>query len=165
MVTLHSYTSSQKDPMNDIRYLAELLDTKFKLPNGWRFGWDGILGLIPGIGNIITDAVSFYILFRAAILGCPPIVILHMALNVVIDNILDKIPGLGLLFDFMWKSNTKNIQLMDNYFANPHLTKKTSGIVLALTLIGVFSLFVILAVSTIWLLATIFTEFYKTIPG
>lgn len=151
--------------MNDIRYLADLLDTKFKLPNGWRFGWDGILGLIPGIGNIVTDVLSFYILFRAAILGCPPAVILHMALNVVIDNVVDKIPGLGLLFDFIWKANTKNIQLMDNYFANPHQTNKSSKTVLIVTLLGLFLLFVVLSALTIYILAMIFTVFYKNIPG
>jgi len=151
--------------MNDIRYLADLLDTKFKLPNGWRFGWDPILGLIPGIGNIVTDVLSFYILFRAAILGCPPAVILHMALNVVIDNIVDKIPGLGLLFDFIWKANTKNIQLMDNYFANPHKASKSSKSVLIITLLGLFLLFVVLSALTIYILAMIFTAFYKNIPG
>jgi hypothetical protein len=151
--------------MNDIRYLADLLDTKFKTPNGWRFGWDGILGFIPGIGNIVTDILSFYILFRAAILGCPPAVILRMALNVVIDNIVDKVPGLGLLFDFIWKANTKNIQLMDNYFAHPHQANKLSKSVLIVTLLGLFFLFVVLSALTIYVLAMIFTAFYKNIPG
>lgn len=151
--------------MNDIRYIADLLDTKFKLPNGWRFGLDGLLGLIPGVGNIVTDIMSFYILMRAALLGCPPAVILHMALNVVIDNIVDKVPGIGLLFDFIWKANTKNIKLMDDYFANPHKTNKSSKLLIIVMILGLFVLFVACVMLSISILIWAFSEFYKNIPG
>lgn len=151
--------------MKDIRYIADLLDTRFKLPNGWRFGWDGILGLIPGIGNIITDIFSFYILFRAAILGCPPAVILRMALNVVIDNVIDKVPILGFLFDFMWKANTKNVELLERYFSQPNKTNTNSKILVLTTLIGLTVLFFACVTLTIYTLIWIFKEFYKNIPG
>ncbi|OYZ19279.1 MAG: hypothetical protein B7Y39_12135 [Bdellovibrio sp. 28-41-41] len=151
--------------MKDIRYIADLLDTKFKLPNGWRFGLDGLLGLIPGFGNIVTDIMSFYILIRAALLGCPPAVILRMALNVVIDNIVDKVPVLGLLFDFIWKANTKNIKLMDDYFTNPQKTNKSSKLLMTVMILGLFGLFVACVVLSISILIWAFNEFYKNIPG
>lgn len=151
--------------MNDVRYIADLLDTRFKLPNGWRFGWDGILGLIPGLGNIVTDIFSFYILFRAAILGCPPVVIFHMALNVVIDNIIDKVPFFGLFFDFIWKANIKNVALMDRYFAQPEKTRRSSKLLVAGTVIGLVFLFFACAALTIYTFIWVFNEFYKHIPG
>lgn len=151
--------------MKDIRYIADLLDTKYKLPNGWRFGWDGILGFIPGIGTLITDIFSFYILFRAAQMGCSPAVILHMALNVVIDNIVDKIPGLGLVFDFVWKANTKNVGLMDQYFSQPQPTTKRSKIIVIGTIAGLFVLFMACVTLTIFSVLWILNQIYKNIPG
>ena len=151
--------------MNDIRYIADLLDTQFKLPNGWRFGWDGILGLIPGIGNVVTDIFSFYILFRAAVLGVSPAVIMHMALNVLIDNIVDKVPLLGFLFDFIWKANTKNVQLMEQYFNQPIRTRKNSKMLVIATLIGLTILFFACVALTVYTLIWIFNELYRHIPG
>jgi len=151
--------------MNDVRYIADLLDTRFKLPNGWRFGWDGILGLIPGLGNIVTDIFSFYILFRAAILGCPPVVIFHMALNVVIDNIIDKVPFFGLFFDFIWKAKIKNVAMTDRYFAQPEKTRRSSKLLVAGTVIGLVFLFFACAALTIYTFIWVFNEFYKHIPG
>lgn len=151
--------------MKDIRYIADLLDTKFKLPNGWRFGWDGILGFIPGIGNIVTDIFSFYILFRAAVLGCPPAVILHMAINVVIDNIVDKVPVLGFFFDFVWKANTKNVALMEKYFNNPSHTNKNSKLLVVGTLIALTILFFACVALSIYVIIWLFNEFYRHIPG
>lgn len=151
--------------MKDLRYIADILDTKFKLPNGWRFGWDGLLGLIPGIGNLITDILSFYIIFRAAVLGCPPAVLLRMALNIVIDNIVDKIPGLGLVFDFIWKANTKNIGLMDRYFSNPETTNQRSKALIISTLVGLFILFLACISITLFTAIWIFNEIYRNVPG
>lgn len=159
------YRYLKRATMKDIRYIADLLDTKFKLPNGWRFGWDGILGFIPGVGNVITDIFSFYILFRAAVLGCPPAVILRMAINVVIDNIVDKVPILGFFFDFIWKANTKNVALMDRYFSQPQKTNRSSKLVVLTTLLGLSVLFFACIALTLYSLIWIFNEFYKHIPG
>jgi hypothetical protein len=148
----------------DIRYIADLLDSKFKLPNGWRFGWDGILGFIPGLGNLVTDSFSFYILARAAMLGCPPFVLLHMALNVVIDNMVDKIPLLGFIFDFIWKANNKNVAILDRYFSQPHAANKQSKLVLLVTLIAIFILFIACLAFTFYVMAWLFELFVKNIP-
>lgn len=149
--------------MKDIRYIADMLDTKFKLPNGWRFGWDGILGLIPGFGNIVTDIFSFYILFRAAVLGCPPAILLRMAVNVFIDNIIDKIPGVGLVFDFIWKANTQNIKLMDQYFSAPQVTNKKSKMWVIISLVSLFILFLACISLTIFTVIWLFNQIYKSI--
>ncbi len=105
--------------MQDLKRLAELMDSKYRGPFGFRFGWDGLIGLFPVVGNIVTTCVSLYIIIRAAFLGCPPIVIARMGLNLLIDNIFDWVPILGNIFDFMWRANNKNISLLEDYLANP----------------------------------------------
>ncbi len=147
----------------DVTYVANLLDSAFKLPNGWRIGWDGILGLIPGVGNIVTDCFSFYILFRAAQIGVAPSVLAHMGLNVVIDNLVDKVPGLGFIFDFMWKSNTKNVELLERYMQEPAALKKRSSRTLMLTFI-LLAIFFVACLSAsifaaIWLIKELVNYF------
>ncbi len=105
--------------MQDLKRLAELMDSKYRGPFGFRFGWDGLIGLFPVVGNIVTTCVSLYIIIRAAFLGCPPVVIARMGLNLLIDNIFDWVPILGNIFDFMWRANNKNISLLEAYLANP----------------------------------------------
>ena len=129
--------------MQDIRRIAEYLDSKYKLPFGWKVGWDGILGLIPGVGDTVTNVLSFYIVIRAAQLGCPPSVILRMGINILIDNLIDVVPLLGNFFDFFWKSNTKNIQLLENYVAHPRKVTAASRIVVFLTLALILGLMVL----------------------
>lgn len=104
---------------SDLTNLSDLMDTRFRGPFGWRFGWDGLLGLVPVVGDVVTNCVSVYIVFRAAQLGCPPSVLLRMGINILIENLVDIIPFFGNLFDFLWKANTKNLKLVDQYLANP----------------------------------------------
>ena len=106
-------------PFDELRSLSHLLDSKFRGPLGTRFGWDGLLGLIPGIGDIITSALSVYIIAQAAAAGVPPSTLARMAFNVILENIFDMIPVLGNLFDFYWKANNRNMQLIENHLINP----------------------------------------------
>ncbi|HEX4923875.1 MAG TPA: DUF4112 domain-containing protein [Bdellovibrionales bacterium] len=125
------------DAVSEVRELARQLDTRFKLPGGIPVGWDGLIGLIPGVGDLATNAISFYIIFRAADAGCPPSVLMRMGLNVLIDNILDAIPFLGNVFDFFYKSNTKNLALMERYALDPARTARGSRGVVVATLFAV----------------------------
>ena len=147
--------------MKDIKYVADQLDTRFQLPNGWRFGWDGILGFIPGVGNVITDAFSFYIIFRAAVMGCSPVVLMHMVLNVVIDNVVDKVPVLGFLFDFIWKANTKNITLLENYLQQPAASRQQSKLVLIIVSVLLTLFFIGTIVTSILFLNWIFSYIFS----
>lgn len=134
-----------------IKRLSQLLDSKFQLPFGWRIGWDGILGFIPGIGDILTNIVSFYIVYQAAMLGCPPSVILRMAINILIDNVIDAVPIIGNIFDFMWKANNRNVALLETYLNNPHHATRASRLFVILTLCLVVALFVATAAFTYYL--------------
>ena len=124
--------------MQDLKRLAELMDSKYQGPFGFRFGLDGLIGLFPVVGNMITSCVSLYIIMRSAALGCPPVVLLRMGLNLLIDNIFDWLPILGNIFDFMWRANNKNILLLEGYLANPgRAVSRSSWLVFATILVMV----------------------------
>jgi len=125
--------------VKDIEFLGDLLDTKFKI-FGLRFGLDGLIGLIPILGDLSTTVVSLYIVFRAFVLGYPLVIIIRMLINVFIDLLVGVIPFLGALLDFVWKANTKNINLMKAYSLSPKSTQKRSR-----AFVGVFA-FVLLSI-------------------
>src|SRR5687767_2496107 len=97
------------------RALARALDTAIGVPGTpLRIGADAILGLIPGAGDIVGAALSSYIVLAAARRGAPPAVLWRMVANVAIDTAIGAIPVLGDLFDVAWKSNTKNVELLED---------------------------------------------------
>lgn len=93
--------------------LSRWMDGLFRIPGvGWRFGMDAIIGLVPGVGDVATSLVSFYILAAAVRYRVPKITLLHMGLNLGLDYVLGSVPILGDLFDAWWKSNQKNVELL-----------------------------------------------------
>jgi hypothetical protein len=97
--------------------LANLLDTAFVIPGtSIRFGFDAIVGLVPGIGDAITTMVSLYIVREARALGAPRHVIARMLMNVALDGIVGAVPLLGDAFDVMWRANRRNVALLRNHF-------------------------------------------------
>src|SRR5258708_39328477 len=86
--------------------LASLLDDMFNVPGTRiRFGLDAIIGLIPGLGDLITGAMSFLILYGAWQRGLPRVTISRMLANIAIDTLVGTVPIFGDAFDVMWKSN------------------------------------------------------------
>jgi hypothetical protein len=81
-----------------------------------RFGLDGILGLIPGAGDLSTFAVSSYMLVIMAKNGASGFVMARMILNVLIDVAVGSIPLVGDLFDFAFKANMRNFKLMQEHY-------------------------------------------------
>lgn len=112
------------------RALAKLLDNAFPIPGtGMRVGIDPLLGLIPGLGDLVGAGVSGYILVLAAQAGAPKTVLLRMLGNIATDSLLGAVPALGDLFDFGFKSNARNMKLLERYTEAPVTTKRTSGAV------------------------------------
>lgn len=96
-----------------LEQLSHYLDGLFRIPGiGWRFGLDSLIGLVPGVGDTATTIVSFYILAAGVRYRVPKITLLRMALNIAIDYIVGAIPFIGDAFDFVWKSNQKNMDLL-----------------------------------------------------
>lgn len=93
--------------------LSHYLDGLFKVPGtGWRFGLDAIIGLIPNVGDTLTSFASFYILLAGARYGVPKITLLRMAFNIGLDYVVGTIPFIGDAFDFIWKANQQNMDLI-----------------------------------------------------
>ena len=85
------------------------MDTAFEVPGlGWRFGFDALIGLIPGVGDVATTFVSLYLLVLAGRMGLPRITVARMGLNVAIDMLRGSLPLVGDVFDVWWKSNKMN---------------------------------------------------------
>jgi hypothetical protein len=109
---------SRRERIARLDVLATLLDTAFVLPGiNVRFGLDALLGLVPGIGDIITTAMSLYIVHEARGLGAPGHVIARMLGNVALDGVVGAVPLVGDLFDVMWRSNRRNMRLLQDWLA------------------------------------------------
>ena len=93
--------------------LSTYLDGLFKVPGtGWKFGLDSLIGLIPNVGDTVTSLASFYILVAGVRYGVPKITLLRMAFNIGLDYVVGSIPFIGDAFDFFWKSNKQNMDLI-----------------------------------------------------
>ncbi len=96
-----------------VRFLADLLDSRFKLPGTQlRFGWDGLLGLLPG-ADLLTALPALYILYEARRLRMPIPILLRMVGNIILDMLLGSVPLLGDAFDFAFKANLRNLKLFE----------------------------------------------------
>jgi Domain of unknown function (DUF4112) len=93
--------------------LARLLDTRFGIPGTrFRFGLDGLVGLIPGVGDALTNLIGLYVVIEAWRVGVPARLLVAMLVNIGIDFGLGAVPFLGDIFDLFFKSNTRNVDLL-----------------------------------------------------
>lgn len=93
--------------------LSYYLDGLFRIPGtGWRFGLDSLIGLVPNVGDTLTSFASFYILLAGVRYGVPKITLLRMAFNIGLDYVVGTIPFIGDAFDFVWKANKQNMDLI-----------------------------------------------------
>ena len=101
------------DRFRRLDWLSRILDTAWSIPGTpYRIGLDGVLGLIPGIGDPLGAVFSSYVIFEAARLGAPKQVLLRMVGNVAVESLVGVIPVLGDVFDIVWQANVKNVALL-----------------------------------------------------
>lgn len=118
---LRPLTLSQQRRLELLRQIAVALDSAVTVPGtSFRFGLDPILGLIPGFGDLVSPLFTLGIIWQARDLGIPRVVQMRMLLNVAVDAITGLVPLLGDLFDFAWKSNTKNLALLERHAYEEH---------------------------------------------
>ncbi|MGH6915638.1 MAG: DUF4112 domain-containing protein [Geminicoccales bacterium] len=111
---LRSLTPAQEQQLAGLRSVAELLDSAFLVPGtSYRVGLDPIIGLIPGIGDLISPLFAIGMLLQARQLGVPKIIQARMIGNVAIDALVGAVPVAGDLFDFAWKANERNLALLE----------------------------------------------------
>jgi hypothetical protein len=96
-----------------IDWLATLLDTRFVIPfTKFRFGADSLIGVAPGLGDVVTTALSLYIVYEAHKLGAPKHLIARMLGNVALDGVIGAVPVAGDVFDVLWRANRRNVRIL-----------------------------------------------------
>ena len=107
------------DPaLRALRKWAVLLDSAFQVPGtNLRFGLDPVVGVIPGVGDLVTGFFSLMILLHSVRLRIPKVVIVRMLLNTGLDLLVGAVPLLGDLFDAGFKANLRNLALLERYAA------------------------------------------------
>ena len=103
--------------LEHVYFLSRWMDDRFRIPGtNIRFGLDGLIGLIPGVGDFSTFIVSGYLVLLMARNGASGYVLARMIFNIVLDAALGAIPFVGDLFDFAFKANVANVKLMQRYY-------------------------------------------------
>lgn len=93
--------------------LSTLLDSRYRLPGiPIRFGWDSLVGLIPGVGDLATLGPSVYLIYRARALGARKRTLGRMAANTGLDFFIGAVPLVGDVFDLLFKANNRNFALL-----------------------------------------------------
>lgn len=129
MEVLPPESSDRKDEF--ARLLAYILDDLIPIPGTkYRIGLDPLIGLIPGLGDTSTAALSSVILVHAVRAGVPRVVLVRMALNILINSILGALPGIGDLFSAWFKSNQQNYRLLKRHSAGTRASTTTDWIFL-----------------------------------
>jgi hypothetical protein len=136
------------------KFLAEWLDQRFTIPGtSIRIGLDPILGLIPGIGDMIANLAGSAIILIAAQYRLPKIVLLRMGLNVALNAMIGAIPIFGDIFSIWFRSNVKNAQLLERYVgAEGQASTFGNWLFVSAVIIGIVLLLIGIFVVTVWLI-------------
>ena len=131
-----------------LKRLSERLDETFTVPGtDYKIGIESIIGAIPLVGDLIGGTISTYIMYSGIKMGASPRVITQMAMNIAIDFAIGSIPLVGDLFDFVWKANKKNVELIEETTLLNEETKKINYLIVATLIVGLVA--IILAILAI----------------
>lgn len=137
--------------------LSHYLDGLFRIPGtGWRFGLDSLIGLVPNVGDTLTSLASFYILIAGVRYGVPKITLLRMALNIGIDYVVGSIPFVGDAFDFFWKSNQQNMDLIRERATGKDKGKTSDYLFVGLIIVALIALLIASILVSLYILAMFF---------
>jgi hypothetical protein len=111
------------------------MDEFLRIPGTkFRFGLDPIIGLFPGLGDTASAIVSALALVQAARRGVPKVLLARMSLNILINELVGIIPGIGDAFSFWFKSNTRNYRLLQEHIDRPTRSRKSDWVFVAIVL-------------------------------
>jgi Domain of unknown function (DUF4112) len=131
--------------------LEILLDEAFRIPGtGIRFGIDGIIGLVPGLGDALAGLLSLVIPVAAWSRGVPYVTLVRMAVNLGIGVLVGTIPVLGDAFDIAWKANRRNYLLLCRHLGQPRSHTWRDWAFLALLLSSLVLVLALPVALTLW---------------
>ncbi len=117
METTPTEARSQQVDLPWVRTLTRLLDDQFRIPGtSLRFGFDFLLGLVPGAGDLLSFSISGLLVLTMVRYGASGMLVVKMILNLLVDAVLGAVPVLGNVFDFGFKANRRNLRLLDQYY-------------------------------------------------
>ena len=145
--------------LENLNSLAKLMDSQFRIPGTTiKFGLDALIGLVPGAGDFAAFLISGYMITVMAKNGASGFLLARMVLNVVIDSLFGAIPVLGDIFDVAFKSNQRNVKLMQqHYVEGRHKGGAWKVIVPVLLILLVF------IVGLVWVAYKLFVWLYHLI--
>jgi hypothetical protein len=108
---------SRKERLARLDALANFMDSAVVIPGtNIRFGADALIGLVPGIGDLVTAGIASLIILEARRMGAPAHVVARMIGNVAIDGLVGAVPVVGDLFDVVFRANLRNMRLLRKHF-------------------------------------------------
>jgi hypothetical protein len=135
-----------------VRAIARLMDNAVPIPGtNFRVGLDAVLGLIPGVGDLLSGLIGSYILLTAARLGVPKVVLARMLLNVGADAALGVVPVAGDVLDAAWRTNAKNARLLERHLLDPRGTARGSWLTVIALAVVLFALLAGTIAVGVWL--------------
>lgn len=136
-----------------VKFLADLLDQRFTIPGtSIRIGLDPLIGLIPGIGDLLVNATGSLILVVAAQLGVPKAVLARMGMNIAFNTILGAIPIFGDILSIWFRSNVRNVDLLQRALGRQtKRTVLTDWLLVVALILGLLLLLGGIALAAVWL--------------
>lgn len=142
--------------------LAKALDTTIRIPGtSWFIGLDPLLGLIPGIGDVLANLIGTIILGLATRLRLPRIVLARMSLNLLINGMVGAVPILGDLFSVWFRSHTRNAVLLREAAMKPDRETHADWFYV----VGIIGATAALLIATIAFVVWLVIKFWKAVAG
>lgn len=142
--------------------LSKYLDNWIKIPVvGWRFGLDALIGLVPNVGDTVTSLASFYILVSGVRYGVPKITLARMAFNIGLDYVAGAIPLVGDAFDFVWKANKRNMDLIRERGAGKGKGTVSDYLFVALVILALIAVLIGSILASLYILSLFFREVWN----
>lgn len=156
-----SLSSAEDARWTEVRRLADLLDTRFRIPGTRQtFGLDAILGIIPGAGDLAGLVASAVVVTQAVRLGARGWMLASMLLNMALDATVGTVPVAGTVFDVVYKANTRTVRLLEQHLEDPATARARARRSVLRSLVAVMAITVLVAVlvvaTVVWLLRVLF---------
>ena len=132
--------------------LAKILDATVKIPGTpFYIGLDPLLGLIPGVGDMLANLIGTFIMILAARLHVPQIVLARMSLNLLINGVVGAVPIVGDLFSIWFRSHARNAELLRRATSQPYRETQQAWLFVAGIIGGTVLLLVLAIAAVLWI--------------
>ena len=141
-----------------LQWWARLLDSRFQIPGtSIRFGWDPILALIPGVGDLASPAFAVALMAQALRQRVPPVILLRMVFNAWLDALIGAVPLGGPVADIFWRANLVNLELLERH-GQTGVRPRRGDSLFVLAIVGLFGIVALVPVLLgLWLAARLWS--------